>query len=277
MKYSVTSYSFSQLLRNGEITQLGMIALAKEIGFDAIEFTNMDPEEGYTDLEYAVALRKESERIGLPIISHTIGANLVAENLEEEIKALKHKIDICELLGAHLLRHDVMYAYPEGKPQDFDYYVEDLAKVINEVTEYARSKGIRTCTENHGYISQDADRVKKLIKTVNNDNFGWLVDIGNFMCTGGDCLESVKIGSKYAFHVHAKDFNLLAPDTPNGFNTSVGTKLEGTIIGQGVVPVKECIDVIKKTGYDGYITVEFEGPQPCVNAIKEGLEFLKKC
>ena len=43
MKLAVSSYSFQQYLQDGRLTQLSCIAKAKELGFDAIEFTDLEP------------------------------------------------------------------------------------------------------------------------------------------------------------------------------------------------------------------------------------------
>ncbi len=278
MKYSVTSYSFAQLLKKGEITQKGMISLSKEIGFNGIEFTDLIPEEGFTEEEYALELKKEAEKLGLKIVSHTVGANLLAEDIDKEIERLKHKVDIASLLGAPTMRHDAYFSFPENKPEnaDFDYYLPRVCDAFRKVTEYAETKGVKTCTENHGFICQDAERVERIIKTVNHKNFGWLVDIGNFMCTDGDCYDSVKLAAKYAFHVHAKDFYILkAPD--NTIKTSHGRYIQGSALGKGAVPIKKCLDELKLQGYNGFVTIEFEGTQDCVEALKDGLEFLKSC
>ena len=42
MKTSVSSYSFSQYIREGKLTQLDCVAKAKEMGFDGIEFTDLN-------------------------------------------------------------------------------------------------------------------------------------------------------------------------------------------------------------------------------------------
>ena len=65
MKIAVSSYSFSQYLKDGRMTQLDCIARAKELGFDAIEFTDLLPPEGETPLDYAKALREECERLSV--------------------------------------------------------------------------------------------------------------------------------------------------------------------------------------------------------------------
>ena len=67
MKIAVSSYSFSQYIRDGRLTQLTCIAKAKELGFDAIEFTDLQPPEGVTEEEYAHQIRQECDRVGLPV------------------------------------------------------------------------------------------------------------------------------------------------------------------------------------------------------------------
>ena len=44
MKTSVSSYSFQQLISKGEMTQFDAISVAKEMGFDGIEFTELRPD-----------------------------------------------------------------------------------------------------------------------------------------------------------------------------------------------------------------------------------------
>ena len=43
MKLSVSSYSFSQYISNGKLTQLDCVKQAAEMGFDGIEFTKLEP------------------------------------------------------------------------------------------------------------------------------------------------------------------------------------------------------------------------------------------
>ena len=37
-------------------------------------------------------------------------------------------------------------------------------------------------------------------------NYGWLVDMGNFLCADDLPVHAVPIAAPYAFHVHVKDF-----------------------------------------------------------------------
>ncbi len=272
MKISVTSYSFSQI--KNEYSQIQMVALAKEIGFDGIEFTDLTPPEGTSAVEYAKQIKAEAEKQGIDLVSYTVHGNLLNDDFAGEITRLKKQVDVAKTLGVPTMRHDAYFAFPENGPKDFEYYFDKTVDGFKQVNEYAKSNGIKLCTENHGLICQDSERIERIINAVNDSNFGWLVDIGNFLCVDESPIDAVTRAAKYAFHVHLKDFVMLSPDE-KGIKTRGGNVLAGTILGKGIVPVKECVEIIKKSGYSGYYTVEFEGKEPCLDALKEALEFAK--
>ena len=281
MKFSVTTYSYTKYIKSSQCDFYKVCDLTKEMGFDGIEFTPLDNKAfGITDnpLEYAKGLGAYCKEIGLDVVSYTVGANFLCDDPEAEIKRVMGCLDVAATLGAKVLRHDVCSKMPKEHLYNYRDAIKEMAPRIRRVTEYAESLGIRTCTENHGYIFQYPERMEELLLAVGHQNYGWLCDMGNFLCTDCDPVKSVAIAAPYAFHVHAKDF-LFKPgttDCPPGFFTTLGGNyLRGTVIGHGVVPVKNCITALKRAGYDGYISVEFEGQEENLQAIKDGLEFLK--
>ena len=280
MKLGVSSYSFSKHLTATKCGYTAICDMAKEIGFEGIEFINLKNEKwGELDDEFVIAekIRNHCKEIGLEIIAYTVGANFLSADIETEMAKLKHCVDVAKALGAPLMRHDVVYNLPEGVT--YLDVIPKIAPLINEISEYARAKGIMTCTENHGFIFQAPERVKALIDAVNNPNYRWLCDMGNFLCADSDPLESVKIAAPYAIHVHAKDFLFKSKGEikPAGFSitTTGGNYLRGTVAGHGIVPVKACVDVLKACGYNGWISLEFEGAEENIPAIKNGFENLK--
>lgn len=280
MKIGVSSYSFSKYIQQTNCDYFKICDIAKKIGFDGIEFINLDSWNMTTDcLKTAKELREYCAKIGLDIIAYTVGANFLAENVNLEMEKIKFCVDVAKELGAPIMRHDVVYELRNKPLYTYRSAIEEIAPLINEISEYAKSKNIKTCTENHGYVFQSPERVEELILAVNNPNYGWLCDMGNFLCTDSDPIKAVSIASPYTMHVHAKDFlfkNGNAPKLP-GFNlmTSGGNYLRGTIIGHGVVPVNSCINALKKAGYDGWVSIEFEGLEDCIESIKLGYEYLK--
>ena len=276
MKISVSSYSYSQL-GNSDFER---IDLAKEMGFDGIEFAEINPgSENKTD--YAKKLRKYADDVGVEITNYAIGADFGNKDVDSEIERLKGEVDIAEILGVKVMRHDATSG-PEAErfaKSGFEKYLPTLAKGCKAVTEYAKTKGIRTCVENHGFFCQQSDRVEALMNAVDDYNFGWLVDIGNFLCADEAPLDAVKVGVKHIVYAHVKDFYFAdkSVPTPDGyFDTRDGNHLCGSVLGDGIVPVKECVDIIKKSGYDGWITLEYEGQESPLTAVPKGLEFLRK-
>ena len=281
MKIGVSSYSFRKYIIQNKCDYFKICDLAKEMGFDGIEFTPLeDANYGITDdpLKTAKEIKAYCDKIGLEITAYTVGANLVTDEPEKEIATLKARIDVAEALGAKLLRHDVCSKLRNKYLYTYKDAIAEMVPRIREVTEYAASKGIRTCTENHGYIFQKSERVEELILAVGHENYGWLCDMGNFLCADVDPVKAVTIAAPYVFHAHAKDFIYKdgSVDRPVGFfGTAGGNHIRGTVIGHGVVPIKNCVTVLKNAGYDGYLSIEFEGMEECLPAIKAGLDFLK--
>lgn len=283
MKFSVSVYSFMQYIQDGRLTPFSCIEKVKEMGFDAIEYVDFAFPEDEDPTEYAKKLRAEADRVGLAISNYAVGADFLNGSdgdLEAEVERLQGQVDIAAILGCPTMRHDVTGGIANRTYQGYDNVVERLAKGCRAVAEYAAQKGIRTMTENHGFFSQDSLRVEKLINTVASDNFGQLVDMGNFLCADDDPVTAVGRCAPYAFYVHAKDFIVKSGQGVNpgqGFFLSRGGNfLRGTIVGHGDVPVVQCLRALKGAGYDGYIAIEFEGMEDCVKGVAIGLENLKR-
>lgn len=281
MKIGVSSYSFLKYIKNEKCDYFKICDIAKEIGFDGIEFIDLDFSEfKITDdsLTMAAELKKYCKGIGLDIAAYTVGANFLKEDLAGEVKRLKKCVDVAKKLGAPTMRFDICWSLRKEYLYGYEDAINEFAPFICQVADYAEKKGIRVCTENHGQIFQAPERMEKLIKTVNHKNFGWLCDMGNFLCVDADPVKSCAIAAPYAFHVHTKDF-LFKPCSsikPEGFmETAQGNFIRGTVIGHGVVPVEQCVKILKKSGYDGWVSVEFEGMEENIPAIKSGFNFLK--
>ena len=281
MKLAVSSYSFQQYLQDGRLTQLGCIAKAKELGFDAIEFTDLEPPQGISEADYAVQIREECERLGLVVSNYTVHADFLANDVEQEAQRLKRKVDTALLLGSTSMRHDAAWGFGDDRgAKGLQNVIDRLADGCRRVTEYASSKGVRTMVENHGFFLQDPDRVERLINTVDHKNFGWLCDMGNFLCADEDPAKACGKAAPYVFYAHAKDFFVKTgngPDPGEGFFQSrSGNYLRGAIIGHGAVPIMQCLGVLKREGYDGYLGLEFEGIEDSLQGIRIGIENLRR-
>lgn len=285
MQIGVSSYSFSRLVGSGKMKQIEIIAKAKEIGFDVIEFSTIAVPAGKKLESFAGELKKEADRVGLPIANYTIGADFIngsGGDWKAEAERLKGEVRVAKILGAPGMRHDATRGFlPEHKgARGFDDALPVLTKGCRALTEFAADMGIKTMVENHGFFCQDSERVEKLANGVNHPNFGILVDMGNFLCVDEDPTKAIGRLMSHAFHVHAKDFHVkpgTAPAPGRGwFSSRAGNYLRGSIIGHGEVPIVQCLRVMKAAKYDGVLSIEFEGLEDVIDGITIGHENLRR-
>ena len=283
MKFSVTSYSFGHYQNPDELGILGIIDKAAELGFDGIEYAEGAwAKDAAPDLPEQI--RERAAKCGIEVVALAVGADFLNGSngdLNAEIERVKCWVDFAARMGAPKMRHDITRGFSGRKYSiGYDDALPRCAEATRAITEYAASLGIETMTENHGFFSQDAARVEKLINTVAHPNFGALVDVGNFMCADENPNLSVGILAPYAKHVHCKDFLWKSGDVTDPgegwFRTRGGNYLRGTIIGHGEARVAQSLFVLKKAGYDGYVTVEFEGMEDNLRGIALGKKNLQR-
>lgn len=279
MKISVSSYSYQRLIAAGVLDYLSVMDKAREMGFSAIEYLDM-PGSCYDEqLAYAKKLKAHADETGMTINAYTIGACLYRGSEEAdkaEVERLKGQVEIAAALGCPVMRHDAVYGLgKQGNARSFGLMLPTLAKNIREVTEYAAGLGVKTCVENHGYIAQDSYRVEQLFNAVGHDNFGLLVDCGNFVCADEDNVTAVSRVAPYAVHVHAKDMYKSNTPLPGYGSTRACHYFKGAIIGEGDVNVEQCLKILHNAGYDGYCSIEFEGSEDCIYGIQTGLMNLR--
>lgn len=285
MKFSVSTYSFSQLTQSGKKTEKELISLAKEMEFDGIEFAEINTPKGMEKPQYAAVLREECERVGITPVNYTIGANFLypaGGTLDSEVERLQKELNIAKILGVSGMRHDATGGWKKADrmQRGFPEALPCLVEGCKKVTRYAKTLGIRTMIENHGYFCQESARVEQIVNGVNDDNFGILFDMGNFLCADEDPAQAVGRLAPYVYHVHAKDFHFKSGDgiaPVNGFfRTRAGNFLRGAIVGHGCVPVFQCMSTLLAEGYDGFISVEFEGIEEAEKAVEWGLDTLTR-
>ncbi len=278
MKYCVSTYSFGRYGSENSLGIYGMIDKAFELGFDGIEFT-----EGYFINSSDDELRRignYARSKGLEAVALCVAADLIkgrGVKAEDEIKRICTMLDKASLLGVSMFRHDVAW---DAGGRSYTALLPRLTDGCRRITEYAKKLGIKTMTENHGYYMQNADMISSLVSSVKDTNFGVLIDVGNFMCADEDPVLSTSCLAEYAVHVHCKDFLYKdgSEERPgNGwFETKNGGYLCGTIIGNGVARANESLGILKRSGYDGWITIEFEGLEDNLQGIELGLLNTKK-
>lgn len=293
MKLGVSTYSLVRAIRSGEMSVLDVIQWIAAQGGEHVEIVPLGFELIGNDA-LIQAVREKAETVGIAISSYCIGADFVKEGeaYEAEIERVQREVDVVHALGAKLMRFDVAGWRPPTDRctiMDFERDLPKMVEACRRVADYAAQFGITTTVENHGYYVNGSDRVIRLIEGVDRPHYRMTLDTGNFWCVDEDPVVAVKKCAQYAAMVHLKDFyhrrvrrfavelaGSRGPDashTPPGwFPTSSGNLLRGAIVGDGDIDLLESIAAIKKSGYDGYVSIEFEGHEECKEGTKIGLD-----
>ncbi len=273
IKLGFTSYSFSKAITAGTIDVLKAIELAASYGAEHMEFSPgaAYPFKGNPELVKKIKLAMKDNK--LEFSSYTIGANFVQptpEELRAEIDRVKSEVEIGAELGVPRMRHDCAWRpIPEAGYENFEHDFQVLVDACGEIADYAAKYGITTSIENHGFFVQGSERVKRIVLAVDRKNFGTTLDVGNFLCVDEEPVPAVMNNISIATMVHFKDFHRkkgTPPCTDGYLKTAHGNYIRGAITGDGDVDLARISEIIKESGYDGFLSIEYEGWDDCLKA-----------
>ena len=291
-KFGVSIYSISRLITGGAITPEQGVQWLCEQGAEVIEITPFGIDL-LADARLAGRMKGAADKYGVPIDSYSLNANFVMlseQELIDELSRIKSHIDAAAGLGIKYFRCDCAGFRRPIEQNTIEAFLDDLPVIVRgyeELCEYAKLRNIMILLENHGYHANGADRVRLILKNVKSDNFGHLLDVGNYICMDDAPEASVRKMLPFATTIHMKDFfvrpySMNPGDATNfdcsgsWFRTFGGRYLRGSILGQGDLNIVEIISDIKASGFDGNIYIEYEGMEDCYYGTKVGLDNLKR-
>lgn len=275
MKLGLSTYSLAREIQSGAMSVTDVVAWIADHGGEHVEIVPI----GYSlkdNPELIGAIRAKADAVGIEISNYAVGGNFVTDDeaaFEAEIARLKGEVDIARALGVKLMRHDVA-SRQDTSVELFMRELPKLAEACRRIADYAAGYGIVTSVENHGYYIQASDRVLALIDAVGRDNYKLTLDVGNFMCADENSVAAVKRTIRAASMVHLKDFYLRPAAQPPGegwFQTISGNYLRGAVLGNGDIDMRAVLQAVKSSGYDGYLSLEFEGVEDCKYGARVGL------
>lgn len=291
MKLGVSTYSLLRAIQAG-MSVTDVIAWTADNGGEHVEIVPLGFQLLGNDA-LIDAVRDKASEVGIDISNYAIGADFSKEDeaaYRAEIDRVKTEIDVVHRLGAKLMRCDVVGWRPPTDGEisivGFERVLPRLVEACRELADYAAEKDITLTVENHGYFVNGSDRVIRLIEAVGRPNYRMTLDTGNFWCVEEDPVIATKKCAPYAAMVHLKDFYYRKPRVaadgtrvaPSNmwFGTTGGNYLRGAIVGDGDIDLWESIAAIKHSGYDGYVSIEFEGHEECRQGTKAGMENARK-
>jgi sugar phosphate isomerase/epimerase len=290
MHIGVSMWSYFQTWRQGGFDIPAFIREAKRAGADGVELLDFfynDASGDRIDLftSHQVKAKRDAAQAalaetGLPVPIFSVANNFARHDpaeRERELAKIMFGVEEALQYGAKVVR---VFAGDVSDTVTFDdareYIVDGLAKA----SVYAHERDVRLALENHGTLAGRSDQVRGLVEDVRarsgNDAFGANPDTGNFMVVDQNSREAIKDVAPYAYMVHFKDFAAAPEDQEQGCRTLSGDMLVGMAIGEGAVDLAGCIHELKAAGFDGWLSVEYEGVEDPMSAVPRSIANAKR-
>jgi len=271
LRIGVSTYSFWRFRDDAKLSIERCIDEAARIGFDGVEILHIQMES-----EDNAALQKLKRRAfvhGLDLMGFSTHQTFVSPDPEVRKKNIDHTlrcIEIAYRLGIPTIRvntgrwgtsknfdelmknRGIEPRLPGYTDDDgFGWVIDSLEKCLPKAEECGVILGL----ENHWGLGRTADGVMRIVNAINNPWLQVTLDTGNFLDDTYEQLE--KIAPK-AVLVQAKTYF--------GGGTWYTLDLDYPRINT----------ILRKHGYQGYVSLEFEGQADWQTALPESLALLRK-
>lgn len=238
LQYSLNAFSFNSQLRSGEMSFFDMMEFAAEIGLNAVDLTGYyfpSYPEVPEDTELFQLKRKALE-LGLNISWTGVRNNFVNPDptgRAADRELIRKWLTISSSLGASIMRVFTGSQTYEGftKVEVKDWLVDEFKTCAG----YGEEKGVIVGLQNHNEFLFDSSEVIDILKRVDSEWFGLILDIGSLHSK--DPYAEIEKLAPYANYWFIKEHVF-----PNGTRTPVD--------------MNKIAFIIKNQGYQGYVSFE---------------------
>lgn len=178
--------------------------------------------------------------IHLSSVGSPIGKIQITDDFEDHFKLFCHTVNIAHVMEVPYIR---MFSFfmPEG--EDPEKYHDEVFRRVGRMADYAAKHNVILLHENEKEIYGDvADRCRKLMEEFYSDHFKAVFDFANFVQCHQDTKEAYEMLKPYIEYVHVKD-----AEWESGHVVPAG---------HGDGNVKEILKMLKKSGYEGFLSLE---------------------
>jgi sugar phosphate isomerase/epimerase len=110
-----------------------------------------------------------------------------------------------------------------------------MADALRACADHGKQYGVLVGVQNHGDMLKTADELLKIVKMVDSDWFGVIVDTGYFLSPD--------------------PYQDIARVIPHAVNWQIKEKVDGAA-GKAKTDLKKLVEIIRKGGYRGYVPIE---------------------
>lgn len=253
---AVSMYSLHREFFAGRMNVVDFVKWAGDTKAQGVELLDMFWKE---EEEEVPAVLDALATTGLKVGAYAVSNNFVTTDeakRQEQVEVIRRGVDMALRLDTKIVR---VFAGDLTEGIEFEDARHWIVNGLREAAAYAEEHGVTLALENHGLLAGKSSQVKALLADVGSPALRSTIDVGNFLLVDEDPATAVANLAKLAAHVHFKDFRPAREGDPQFFTALSGKKFVGTIAGEGVVNLKKALQDLRTAGYQGWLSVEFEG------------------
>jgi D-psicose/D-tagatose/L-ribulose 3-epimerase len=236
------------LLWTGHLTKehIPTVEKIKAAGFDGVEVPIFEGDE-----KHFSEMKKELDRIGLKCSAVTVvnpDTNPISPDESVRKKALerlKWALNMAGAVGADVLAgpmHSALGVFSGEGPTDDEK--KRATEVLRQAAEHAKTVNVRIAIEYlnrfESYFLTTALDAVALVRAVNHPNFAMMYDTFHANIEEKDPAAAYTVASPHVIHYHVSEADRGTP-------------------GSGHVPWREHFKALRKSNYDGWLTIEAFG------------------
>ncbi|MFN8345256.1 MAG: sugar phosphate isomerase/epimerase family protein [Spirosomataceae bacterium] len=258
LKTSLNAYSFNDPLIAKTMNLDDLLDFCAEQHFDGVDLTGYYF-PGYPQVpsdEYLYHIKRKAHLAGVSISGTGIRndfTNPDPDKRRADIQLIKNWIECAAKIGAPVIR--IFAGVLNPKEYTWDQIAAWMVKDIQECVEFGQKHGVIVAIQNHNDFIKTADEAIKLIKMVNREWFGLILDTGSYR--SGDPYEQIARTIPYAVNWQVKE------------NIYVNGKEEKT-------DLPRLFKIIKESGYRGYLPIETLGKGDPKEKVPRFMEEVRK-
>jgi len=259
-KLSLAQWSFNKSFKSGDVSPYEFAKMASELGFEGLEYVShlytdvMESEDkpvaiqAFVDKNNALAAQYKIKNVLIMVDDE---GDLSTSDENSRLKAIEnHKLWI---QAAHKMGCSAIRLNLHGE-DDVTLWTTNSITSLQTLSEFAKPLNVNIIVENHGGNSSNASLLMNVINQVKFDNCGTLPDFGNF-CLSKDwgSLKDNKCNNPYDPYLGVSEM------MPKAFGVSAKAYDFDTDGNETILDYQKLLSIVKKSGYKGFIGVEYEG------------------
>jgi len=258
LKLSLNAYSFNKPLLDGTMTIDDMLEFCARTGFEGVDITGYYF-PGYPAVpadEFIYHVKQKAFRLGIELGCTGVRNDFTWSDpvrREEEKKLVKNWVVVAQKLGAPGVRIFAGNLSKESFPRE--QRAKWIAEDIRECADFGKSHGVMLALQNHNDFLKTSSETEKLLNLINHEWVGLMCDIGSYHTA--DPYLDIAANAKYAITWQIKE-KVYINDT------------------QADTDFRKIIEIVRQSGYKGYLPLETLGEGEPVSKIETLLKKVRE-